>query len=133
MLGPQDGWFARQALDALAADVFTVSARSNRMAFTLDGPPLPVARAGEPLSEPVPFGAIQVPPGGAPILLMADRQTAGGYPKIATVIAADLPAAGQLAPADPVRFAVCTLAEALAALIASERALLRTAAETATP
>jgi allophanate hydrolase subunit 2 len=64
---------------------------------------------------------------------MADRQTAGGYPKIATVIAADLPAAGQLAPADTVRFAVCTRAEALAALIVRERALLRTAAEAETP
>ena len=68
--------------------------------FTLEGPPLPVARDGEPLSEPVPFGAIQVPAGGAPLLLMADRQTAGGYSKIATVICADLPVAGQLAPGD---------------------------------
>ena len=59
-----------------------------------------MARDGEPLSEPVPFGAIQVPAGGAPLLLMADRQTAGGYLKIATVIAADLPVAGQLAPGD---------------------------------
>jgi antagonist of KipI len=129
MLGPQDSWFARQALDALAADVFTVSARSNRMAFTLDGPPLPVARAGEPLSEPVPFGAIQVPAGGAPLLLMADRQTAGGYLKIATVILADLPIAGQLSPGDVVAFAPCTRADAAAALIARERELLRAAPE----
>jgi biotin-dependent carboxylase-like uncharacterized protein len=126
MLGPQDSWFARQALDALAADVFTVAPRSNRMAFTLDGPPLPVACAGEPLSEPVPFGAIQVPAGGAPLLLMADRQTAGGYLKIATVILADLPIAGQLSPGDVVAFAPCTRAEAAAALIARERELLRT-------
>jgi biotin-dependent carboxylase-like uncharacterized protein len=125
MLGPQDGWFARQALDALAADVFTVAARSNRMASTLDGPPLPVVRAGEPLSEPVPFGAIQVPAGGAPLLLMADRQTAGGYLKIATVILADLPIAGQLSPGDVVAFAPCTRADAAAALIARERELLR--------
>lgn len=127
MLGPQDAWFARQALDALAADVFTVSARSNRMAFTLEGPPLPVARAGEPLSEPVPFGAIQVPAGGAPLLLMADRQTAGGYLKIATVILADLPIAGQLSPGDVVAFVPCTHADAVAALIARERELLRAA------
>lgn len=125
MLGPQDAWFAREALDALTADVFTVSARSNRMAFTLEGPPLPVARASEPLSEPVPFGAIQVPAGGAPLLLMADRQTAGGYLKIATVILADLPIAGQLSPGDVVALVPCTRAEALAALIARERELLR--------
>jgi antagonist of KipI len=125
LLGPQDGWFAAPAIDALAGDVFSVSTRSNRMAFTLDGPPLPVAREGEPLSEPVAFGAIQVPAGGAPLLLMADRQTAGGYLKIATVISADLPVAGQLAPGDVVSFAPCSRAEALAALIGRERELLR--------
>ena len=125
LLGPQDAWFAPQAIEALANGAFSVSTRSNRMAFTLDGPPLPVARDGEPLSEPVPFGAIQVPAGGAPLLLMADRQTAGGYLKIATVISADLPLAGQLAPGDLVSFAPCSRAEAMAALIARERELLR--------
>jgi antagonist of KipI len=129
LLGPQDGWFTARALDALAGGAFSVSTRSNRMAFTLEGPPLPVARDGEPLSEPVPFGAIQVPAGGAPLLLMADRQTAGGYPKIATVITADLPVAGQLAPGDVVSFAPCSRAEARAALIARERELLRAAGD----
>lgn len=127
LLGPQDAWFTRAALDALTTGAFTVSTRSNRMAYALDGPPLPVARDGEPISEPVPFGAIQVPAGGAPLLLMADRQTAGGYLKIATVILADLPVAGQLAPGDVVSFVPCTRAEALAALIARERELLRAA------
>jgi len=131
LLGPQDAWFAPQAIDALTNGAFSVSTRSNRMAFTLDGPPLSVARDGEPLSEPVPFGAIQVPAGGAPLLLMADRQTAGGYLKIATVISADLPVAGQLAPGDLVSFAACSRAEALAALIARERELLRASGGTA--
>ncbi len=125
LLGPQDAWFTAQAIDALTHEVFQVTTRSNRMAFALEGPALPVARAGEPLSEPVPFGAIQVPAGGAPLMLMADRQTAGGYLKIATVILADLPVAGQLAPGDGVRFTPCTKADALAALIARERDLLR--------
>jgi allophanate hydrolase subunit 2 len=127
LLGPQDAWFTAQAIDALTREAFQVTTRSNRMAFALEGPALPVARAGEPLSEPVPFGAIQVPAGGAPLLLMADRPTAGGYLKIATVILADLPVAGQLAPGDGVRFTPCTKADALAALIARERDLLRTA------
>ena len=125
LLGPQDGWFARQSIDALLHQIFRVSTQSNRMGFRLDGPALPWARNQEPLSEPVPFGAIQVPAGGAPILLMADRQTAGGYPKIATVITADLPLAGQLGPGDVVTFTACTRAEARAALIARERELLR--------
>jgi len=131
--GPQDEWFAPSALEALSAGAFTVATTSNRMAYTLEGPPLPVARDGEPLSEPVPFGAIQVPAGGAPLLLMADRQTAGGYLKIATVILADLPVAGQLAPGDVVTFVPCTRAEAMRALIDRERTLLRALPGAAAP
>jgi antagonist of KipI len=67
---------------------------------------------------------LQVPASRQPILLMADRQTAGGYAKLATVITADIGIAAQLAPGDEVRFAVCTHGEALAALIAQERAIL---------
>lgn len=125
LLGPQDEWFTPAALDALLGASFRVSPRSDRMGFRLDGPALAMRRAGELVSEPVAFGAIQVPADGAPILLMADRQTAGGYPKIATIITADLPLAGQLAPGDTVRFAACTRAEARSALIARERELLR--------
>jgi allophanate hydrolase subunit 2 len=64
-----------------------------------------------------------VPGSGQPILLMADRQTTGGYPKIATVITADLPLAGQLAPGDWIEFAGCTRAEAIDALESCEAAL----------
>ncbi len=125
LLGPQDAWFSRPAIETLLREEFRVSTRSNRMGFRLDGPSLAALRQDEPLSEPVPFGALQVPAGGAPILLMADRQTAGGYPKIATVITADLPLAGQLGPGDVLTFTACTRAEARAALIARERELLR--------
>ena len=59
----------------------------------------------------MPWGGVQVPPDGQPILLMADRQTTGGYPLVGVVISADLPRAGQLAPGDPVRFQAVTLAE----------------------
>jgi antagonist of KipI len=125
LLGPQDDWFTMSSVDALLGGTFSVSSRSDRMGFRLDGPMLTTKRPGELVSEPVAFGALQVPSGGAPILLMADRQTAGGYPKIATVITADLPLAGQLAPGEAVRFAACTRAEARSALIARERDLLR--------
>jgi allophanate hydrolase subunit 2 len=70
------------------------------------------------------MGALQVPPSGQPILLMADRATTGGYPLIANVISADLPLAGQLAPGDWIEFALCTHAEAVRALVVQERALL---------
>ncbi len=121
--GPQRDWFPPDALEALTRSPYTVETNSDRTGFRMLGSGL--SHAGRSLiSEATPLGSLQVPPSGQPILLMADRQTAGGYPKIATVIAADLPAAGQLAPGDSVRFVVCTLREALAALIAQERSLL---------
>jgi antagonist of KipI len=125
--GPQLEWFVADALHTLTSVSFRVSPRSNRMGYRLEGPPLLRQRAGEPISEPLAFGAIQVPAAGEPILLMADRQTAGGYPKIACVISADLPIAGQLAPGDFIEFAVCSRREAATALIARERPLLRVA------
>jgi len=125
--GPQRDWFQPQASTTLTSVSFRVSPRSNRMGYRLEGPPLGRCRDDEPISEPLAFGAIQVPAAGEPILLMADRQTAGGYPKIASVIAADLPLAGQLAPGDFIEFSWCSRQEATAALIARERPLLRMA------
>jgi antagonist of KipI len=123
--GAQSDWFDETTLSTLTSVSFRVSPRSNRMGYRLEGPPLSCQRSEQPISEPLAFGALQVPAAGEPILLMADRQTAGGYPKIASVIAADLPVAGQLAPGDFIEFAWCTRQEATTALIARERALLR--------
>jgi antagonist of KipI len=86
------------------------------MGYTLDGAPLDIADRTDLLSEATPIGSLQVPPSGLPILLMADRQTTGGYPKLATVITADIPTAGQLAPGDWIRFARCTRPDAIEAL-----------------
>ena len=69
------------------------------MGYRLEGPSS-YGEAADILSDATPLGSLQVPGSGQPILLMADRQTTGGYPKIATVISADLPLAGQLAPGD---------------------------------
>lgn len=129
MPGPQTDWFSSVTQRQLADASFRLSPRSNRMGYRLEGPPLQRAREGELISEPVGIGAIQVPSAGDPILLMADRQTAGGYPKIGHVISADLPLAGQLAPGDAIQFEWCTRQEAIAALIARERHLLRVASE----
>jgi antagonist of KipI len=127
MPGPQDDWFSDEALKILTSVSFRLSPRSNRMGYRLEGPPLPRRRETELISEPVGIGAIQVPAAGEPILLMADRQTAGGYPKIGHVITADLPLAGQLAPGDFIEFHLCTHQDAVTALIARERQMLRTA------
>jgi allophanate hydrolase subunit 2 len=95
------------------------------MGYRLDGPHLARRRRDEMISGPTTVGALQVPLSGEPILLMADRQTTGGYPVIATVITADIGRVGQLAPGDELSLTVCTWQEAMAALIAQERALTR--------
>jgi len=123
--GPQDDWFPPGVMKTMASVSFRISPRSNRMGYRLEGPPLARLRDGELISEPVGMGAIQMPASGGPILLMADRQTAGGYPKIGHVISADLPLAGQLAPGDFIEFIWCSRQEAVTALIARERQLLR--------
>jgi antagonist of KipI len=125
--GPQADWFDASAMAVLTSVSFRISPRSNRMGYRLEGPPLARTAVGEPISEPLAFGALQVPAAGEPILLMADRQTAGGYPKIGCVITADLPIAAQLAPGDFIEFSLCARHEAAAALIARERPLLRAA------
>ena len=122
--GPQVDYFTVDALDALQSAPYTIAGNSDRMGFRLHGPRLTHARGADIISDATPLGVLQVPASGQPILLMADRQTTGGYPKIATVIAADMAVAGQLAPNDTITFAVCTRAEAIKALIAQERLLM---------
>jgi biotin-dependent carboxylase-like uncharacterized protein len=115
VLGPQRELFTDAALDTLLAAEYRVSARSDRMGCRLDGPRLAHRGDFNIISDGVAPGSIQVPGGGAPIVLLADRQTTGGYPKIATIISADLPRLGQMRPGEPVRFAAVDLATAVAA------------------
>jgi antagonist of KipI len=121
--GIERGFFAPGALGELEASTFVISNRSDRMGFRLEGPSLERAGTAEVISGATPLGALQVPPAGAPILLMADRQTTGGYPGLAVVITADIGIAAQRGPGDPIRFRVCSRKEAIAALIAREREL----------
>jgi biotin-dependent carboxylase-like uncharacterized protein len=98
---------------------YRLTPQANRVGFRLqrEGGPLSAdTAAGTLLSEPIAPGTLQLPPDGQPILLMADRQTVGGYPVLGHVIAADLSKAAQLWPGDRVRFAAVTLAEARAEL-----------------
>jgi antagonist of KipI len=114
--GPQDDFFSEAAFTLLERTRFIVTPQSNRMGYRLSGVTLPRISKREMISDAAFVGGIQVPASGEPILLMSDRQTTGGYPQMATVITADLPLAGQLAPGDWVEFARCTRAEAIAAL-----------------
>ena len=123
--GPQVDEFAPSALDTLQRTRYTVSAESDRMGFRLvGGARLESLIGGSMVSDATFAGALQIPPSGDPILLMADRPTTGGYPQIAVVITADLPLAGQLSAGDWVEFEICSRADAIAALVAHEGQIL---------
>ena len=124
ILGPQDQMFSKEALLTFQSSRYQVSSESNRMGYRLLGPSIASDKADQLLSDATPMGSIQVPASGKPIILMADGQTAGGYPKIATVITADLPLAGQLMPGDWITFDVCDRETAVTALIEQEQKLL---------
>ena len=101
--GPHDGRFPAGSLERFFGSAFTVLPESDRMGVRLAGPAIGPAD-GELLTCGIVAGAIQVPRGGAPILLLADHQTTGGYPIVATVIEADLGIAAQAAPGETLRF-----------------------------
>ncbi|WP_406206035.1 biotin-dependent carboxyltransferase family protein [Streptomyces sp. NBC_01017] len=102
--GPRDDWFTPAAVRAFTSHPYRVSAASNRIGLRTEGPALERARTCELPSEGVVLGAVQVPPDGRPVVFLADHPTTGGYPVIAVVCAADLPAAAQAVPGTPVRF-----------------------------
>jgi biotin-dependent carboxylase-like uncharacterized protein len=115
LLGPQDDYFSKDAVETLLGATWRISTRSDRMAYRLEGPRLTHARGHDIVSDGVAFGAIQVPGDGVPFVLMADRQPTGGYPKIAHIIGADLGALAQARPGDEVSFSAVTWDEAVAA------------------
>lgn len=105
----------------LTDGVFRLSPHCDRQGFRLEGPTLELMQPLELISEAVTFGTMQLPPGGAPIILMADRQTTGGYPRIANVATVDLPLMAQLKPGDSLRFTFISLDEAQRLYLARER------------
>ncbi|MGB6537535.1 MAG: biotin-dependent carboxyltransferase family protein [Xanthobacteraceae bacterium] len=113
--GPQTDYFCDGEIERFFAEEFTVGAGSNRMGLRLEGRPLRHRGGFDIVSDAVVSGSIQVPGNGQPIVLLADRQTTGGYPKIATVISADLPALGRLPIGAKAAFAPVTMEAAAAA------------------
>lgn len=103
--GPQDDYFTRAGLDMFFASTYVVTNQSNRQGLRLDGPTIE-SRSGDYniISDGVATGAVQVPGDGKPIVLMADRQTTGGYPKIGVVATIDLPILAQQVPGAPLQF-----------------------------
>jgi len=115
MMGPQDDYFTENAIRTFLSAEFSISPQADRMGFQLNGPQLEHAKGFNIVSDGIVDGHIQVPGSGLPIVLMRDRQTAGGYPKIATIISADLARFAQMRPGTPVRFRAVSRDEAAAA------------------
>ena len=115
VLGPQHDYFADDQIAAFLAGPWSVSGKGDRMACFLEGPRLTHARGYNIVSDGIAMGAIQVPGDGRPIVLMADRQSTGGYPKIATVIGPDLGRLAQARPGATFRFEAVSIAQAVAA------------------
>jgi 5-oxoprolinase (ATP-hydrolysing) subunit C len=113
--GPQDDYFSPETLELFFSAEWRLSPRCDRMAFRLDGPKLTHAKGHDIVSDGIARGAVQVPGDGAPLVLMADRQPTGGYPKIAHVISADIDALAQLRAGAALRFTRVAHAEAVAA------------------
>lgn len=123
--GPQVNAFGPEAVEAFFAAAWTVEPASDRRACVLSGEPLEVPQAGG-LSDGTPAGSVQVPPSGQPVVLLADHQPTGGYPKVAVVIGLDLPLLGQAAPGSRVRFQPITVEEAGAAWRSVDEDVART-------
>lgn len=118
ILGPQDDRFTAGGIRAFLEGPYEVTPQADRMGYRLKGPAIAHARGHDIVSDGIPLGGIQVPGEGQPIVLLVDRQTAGGYTKIATVIGVDIGAIGQTRPGQRVRFRRVTLEDAHAALAA---------------
>lgn len=123
VLGPQDDYFDPEVIARLTKAEFTVTPRRDRMAMVLDGVELPASRGHDIVSDATLPGSIQVPGSRQPMVLMAESQTTGGYPKIATVVAADLPRLAQLPTGARFRFAVVSRDEGEEAWFAHAKAL----------
>jgi len=121
--GPQAHWFSEATRRAFFEGAFRVSEDADRLGLRLEGASVAPKSTREMISEGVSLGAVQVTPSGQPIILFVEQQTAGGYPKIANVIGADLHCIGQLRPRDEITFARVSLEEARALWIAQEQLL----------
>jgi allophanate hydrolase len=125
VIGPQQDYFTDDAVAMLLASEYVVSNQADRMGYRLDGPALAHAKGYNIVSDGTVVGSIQVPGSGRPIILMLDNQTTGGYPKIATVISADIPVVGRRRPGSPLRFVAVDVPDALRLRREQEAALRR--------
>jgi 5-oxoprolinase (ATP-hydrolysing) subunit C len=120
VLGPQDDYFTLEALNLFFVGEFTLTAMADRMAYRFDGPEITCARGYDIVSDGIALGAIQIPGDKRPLILMADRQPTGGYPKLGTIARADIGRLAQMRPGERCRFKMAGADEARAALLRLE-------------
>lgn len=123
LMGPQDDMFTQAGIDTFLSETYTVTNEFDRMGCRMEGAVIEHKNGGDIISDGIAFGAIQVPTAGKPIIMLADRQTTGGYTKIANVITADFRIIGQLRGGDRVHFVKTSIEEAQDALLAERAAL----------
>lgn len=121
MRGKQFSLFTTQSQTAFLQKPFTISTDSDRMGYRLNGPKLELVNNHELISEGVSFGSIQVPKNGEPIALLADRQTVGGYPKIAQIASVDFPIIAQKRPGETVTFSEISIEQSQRLFIQQEQ------------
>ncbi|HSI00057.1 MAG TPA: biotin-dependent carboxyltransferase family protein [Reyranella sp.] len=126
--GPQDDYFSEAGRTTFVTSEYRVSKEADRMGIRFEGPSIEHSKGADIISDGIGPGAIQVPGAGLPIVLLGDRQTVGGYSKIATVASVDLPRLGRLLPGRTVRFAAVTVEEAEAMRREQEARLARAVA-----
>ena len=112
VMGPQDDMFSKQGIETFLNTEYTVTSEFDRMGCRLDGAYIARKSEGDMISDGIALGSIQVPSHGKPIILLADRQTTGGYPKIATVASIDIPKLVQRKTDHKIRFEAITVQEA---------------------
>lgn len=116
---------ATSPADAITTQAWRVATASDRQGLRLEGPPLTLADARDRISEPVTPGTVQLPPDGQPIVLLADAQTIGGYPRIGHVASADLPRLAHCRPGDVLHFTMIDAVEAQSRWRAQQQRLTR--------
>ena len=110
--GPQEDMFTPAGIETFYSQPFTTTTKCDRMGYRLDGPEIETKHGSDIISDGIAFGAVQVPSHGRPIIMLADRQTTGGYAKIGTIATVDIPKLVQRQPGCTVRFRPVTVQEA---------------------
>lgn len=133
VLGPQDNMFTKQGIHTLLSETYTVTSDFDRMGCRLEGPFIASKNGSDIISDGIAFGSIQVPAHGKPIILLADRQTTGGYAKIATVATVDIPKLVQRKTDHKIRFKAITVEEAQRLYLEEEKQYVALRSQIHTP